>query len=124
MNEDINFGVECEVKDGWRHFTLSLSRANIDHLLNGFPEVDCLYGRWEDVEFYIFQGVNSGLPDRFSDHHAGGYQIEIDPFLGRDANRTSEQVEEDLVGAINASDYVPMIMNNKLKCGFARIRVV
>ncbi len=128
--EDYHFGVECEVVDGKRLFRLNLSWDNIDFLLQDCPELGCVSGGYNDVILRLYSSSNGGLPEYFVAKPDGEYHAYIGVFLGLSVrDRSNEQIESELVNAINLSEKIPLLLFNRgllgnINVGYALMRVV
>jgi|GEM_PF-2472914 len=116
--------VKCSQVDGARHFELVLSRANLNHLLAGCPEIDCLMG-WSrsKVRFCLFPDPAGKISDAFRSMPDGdGYFANIGaPVEPVPANVTHEEFEklaekndERLIGAIRSRGPIPIEMKTSL----------
>ena len=128
--------IKREVVDGKRHFVITLSRANINHLLAGCPEVDRLIGTAEDgAQFEIYPASFGGLPQAFEFNGSGSvYQAQMG-MVGKPPppnvpsevyNRLSEIAEQQFIDAVQRSEAVPMEMHTSLgnvNVGFVKFRI-
>jgi hypothetical protein len=125
---EYHFRVSKEVVEDRALFRFSLSRGNIDFLLQCCPELECISGACGRMIFRIYSDGLNGLPDRFIAKSDDEYHANLDVFLGKSVrNRTSEQIETDLVDAINASERIPIIMETGcpggINLGYVLMRV-
>jgi len=126
--KNYHFDVKRRVVDGKRFFDVNLSRANIDFLLQDSPELECVSGAAGDVIVRIYSADYGGLPECFEAMPNSEYWASIGVFLDRDLSRSPEQIESDLVEAINSSPDTPMLsyagVLGNINVGYVRMRVV
>ena len=125
---EYNFRVSKEIVEDKALFRFSLSRKNIDFLLQGCPELECISGACGRMIFRIYSDGLNGLSSIFIARGDNEYHANLDVFLRRSVrDRTPEQIETDLVNAINASERIPIIMETGcpggINLGYVLMRV-
>jgi hypothetical protein len=117
-----------------RIFELVLSRANLNHLLAGCPDVDCLIGRSRGgISFRLFPEPLAEMPKTFrlaSDGYYAfiGRPVEALPtnFTKEEFDRLAEKSDRGLIETIKKRGRIPMEMRTEqgdINAGFVKIRI-
>jgi hypothetical protein len=109
-------------ENGERIVELAISRANLNHLLAGCPDVDCLIGQTrEGISFRLFPNPTGSMPKAFMTDSEGysayiGAPVEILPpnVTHEEFDRLAQKTDENLIGAIQNSGPIPMQMRTSI----------
>ncbi len=117
-----------------RIYELVLSRANLNHLLAGCPDVDCLVGTARaGIRFRLFVDPGGRMPTAFESDIEGyhaylGAPVEPLPPDVKDEEfeKLAKKTDENMVNAIRDSGKIPMEMRTSLgtvNVGYVKIRI-